>query len=197
MYNVICSKKLIFFSQAYSHSFIVTQNRKHNSLNIANMIRSFSSFWFKRREQLERLVNMDASFYNICLFILTYLWGCCSFVFDFPFQFCLVMLFLSRCTCVFDFFLSIFSSSPLQILHTSPSKPRISSITELIATDRMKEGCHELIDNRQLNYHRNCQATGWWSAPQSTGEVAAGERFEESNFDEVPFKARRWVESFW
>ncbi|KAJ4925013.1 hypothetical protein JOQ06_003960, partial [Pogonophryne albipinna] len=28
---------------------------------------------------------------------------------------------------------------------------------ELMVTDGMKESCHELIDNRQLNYHRYCQ----------------------------------------
>lgn len=50
---------------------------------------------------------------------------------------------------------SLFTPSyrAMQTLHT----PNGRSLTVLILTDRMKEGCCELIDNGQLNYQRYCQ----------------------------------------
>ncbi|TNN70427.1 hypothetical protein EYF80_019304 [Liparis tanakae] len=42
--------------------------------------------------------------------------------------------------------------------HAALRTPSVPSLTELMVTDRMTEGRHELIDNRQLNYHRYCQA---------------------------------------
>ncbi|KAK5896028.1 hypothetical protein CgunFtcFv8_009672 [Champsocephalus gunnari] len=95
-----------------------------------------------------------------------------------------------------DLFLSPFSSadaSHLNILtpHISPSyPPRVPSLTELMVTDGMKESCHELIDNRQLNYHRYCQ--GPWLMERATVNTRKGGdwgEFENSNFDEVPFQS--------
>jgi len=62
-----------------------------------------------------------------------------------------------------------------------------------MVTDGMKESCHELIDNRHLNYHRYCQ--GPWLMERATVNTRKGGdwgEFENSNFDEVPFQSWSW-----
>ncbi|KAF3859512.1 hypothetical protein F7725_021911 [Dissostichus mawsoni] len=55
-----------------------------------------------------------------------------------------------------------------------------------MVTDGMKESCHELIDNRQLNYHRYCQ--GPWLMEHATVTRGKGSDPEPLPGDSVTSK---------